>query len=122
MGGGITRPKVRRTDVDPAGLIYLRERAAVIIGACIIELHLPGNGSLKEKRGILKPLFSQLRRRFNLSTAEIGHNDIWQSAEIAIVTVANDAGRAHAILERAVSWIERHHPQVQVVDWEIEMF
>ncbi len=93
----------------------------MIIGACIIELYLPGNGSLKEKRRILKPLFSQLRRRFNLSTAEIAHHDVWQSAEIAVVTVANDAGRAHTILERVIGWIETHRPEVQVVDWQIEI-
>jgi len=93
----------------------------MIIGACSVELHLPGNGSLKGKRGILKPILSRLRREFNLAAAEVGHNDAWQSAEIAFVTVANDPGRVHAVLERAVHWIETHHPEVQVVDWQIEV-
>ena len=93
----------------------------MIIGACSVELHLPGNGSLKGKRGILKPILSRLRREFNLAAAEVGHNDAWQSAEIAFVTVANDPGRVHAVLERAVRWIESHHPEVQVVDWQIEI-
>ena len=93
----------------------------MIIGACSVELHLPGNGSLKGKRSILKPLLARLRREFNLAAAEVGYNDLWQSAAIAFVTVANDPGRAHAVLERAVRWIEKHHPEVQVVDWEIEI-
>ena len=93
----------------------------MVIGACRVELHLPGNGSLKGKRSILKPLLSRLRREFNLATAEVAHNDAWQSAEIAFVTVANDPGRVHALLERTVRWIETHHPEVQVVDWEIEV-
>jgi len=93
----------------------------MVIGACNVELHLPGNGSLKGKRGILKPILSRLRREFNLAAAEVGHNDAWQSAEIAFVTVANDPGRVHAVLERAVRWIESHHPEVQVVDWQIEI-
>ena len=93
----------------------------MIIGACSVELHLPGNGSLKGKRHILKPILSRLRREFNLAAAEVGHNDAWQSAEIAFVTVANDPGRVHAVLERAVYWIESHHPEVQVVDWQIEV-
>jgi len=41
--------------------------------------------------------------------------------EVAFVTIANDPGRVHAVLERAVRWIETHHPEVQVVDWEIEI-
>ena len=93
----------------------------MVIGICNVELHLPGNGSLKGKRSILKPLLARLRREFNLAAAEVGCNDAWQSAEVAFVTVANDPGRVHAVLERAVRWIETHHPEVQVVDWEIEV-
>jgi uncharacterized protein YlxP (DUF503 family) len=93
----------------------------MVIGACRIELHLPGNGSLKGKRSTLKPVLARLRREFNLATAEVGHNDAWQSAEIGLTTVANDPGRVHAVLERAVHWIESHHPEVQVVNWEIEI-
>ena len=93
----------------------------MVIGICSIELHLPGNNSLKGKRSILKPLLVRLRREFNLAAAEISSNDVWRVAEIAFVTVANDPGRVHALLERAVRWIETQHPQVQVVDWEIEM-
>jgi uncharacterized protein YlxP (DUF503 family) len=93
----------------------------MVIGACNVELYLPGNSSLKGKRSILKPLLTQLRRKFNLAAAEVAHNDAWQSAEVAFVTVANDPGRVHALLEKAVHWIETHHPEVQVVDWQIEI-
>jgi len=93
----------------------------MVIGACHVELHLPGNGSLKGKRGILKPLLARLRREFNLAAAEVGYHDVWQSAEVALVTVANDAGYVHAVLERTVRWIEAHRPEVQVVDWQIEI-
>ncbi len=93
----------------------------MVIGACTVELHVPGNGSLKGKRSILKPLLARLRREFNLAAAEVARNDAWRSAEIAFVTVANDPGRVHAVLERAVRWIETRHPEVQVVDWQIEI-
>ena len=93
----------------------------MVIGACTVELYLAGNGSLKGKRNILKPLLLRLRREFNLATAEVGRNDAWQAAEVALVTVSNDPGRVHAVLERAVRWIETYHPEVQVVDWEIEI-
>jgi uncharacterized protein YlxP (DUF503 family) len=93
----------------------------MVIGACTVELHLPGNGSLKGKRSILKPLLTHLHREFNLATAEVGFHDVWQSAEVALVAVANDPGHVHTVLERAVRWIETRHPEVQVVDWEIEI-
>jgi len=93
----------------------------MVIGSCIIELYLPGNGSLKGKRRVLKPLLIRLRREFDLAAAEVGENDVWQSAQIAIVTVANDPGHVHAVLERAARWIEPHFPDVQVIDWQIEI-
>ena len=93
----------------------------MIIGACVIDLHLPGNTSLKGKRSILKPLLLRLRKEFNVSTAEVDHHDVWQSARIALVSVSTDASHVHGQLERAVHWIEAHYPNLNVVDWDIEV-
>ena len=93
----------------------------MVIGCCIVDLHLPGNGSLKGKRSMLKPVIAQLRRHFNVAVAEVAFNDMWQSAQVALVTVSNDAGRVHGGLEKMVHWIESHYPDVQVVDWQIEV-
>lgn len=93
----------------------------MIIGTCVVDLHLPGNGSLKGKRSILKSLLSRLRKEFNLATAEVNHHDVWQSAQIALVCVSTDAGHAQKMLERAVHWIEKHRPDLMVVDWQIEV-
>ncbi|MGD8969678.1 MAG: DUF503 domain-containing protein [Anaerolineae bacterium] len=95
----------------------------MVIGACSIELRIPGNRSLKDKRHVLKPLLTRLRREFNVSAAEVEYNDLWQTAEIALVTVANnDPGYVQRSLEKVVRWIETHRPDVQVVDWHIETF
>ena len=93
----------------------------MIIGACTVDLHIPGNGSLKGKRSILKPLLLRLRKEFNLTTAEVDHHDVWQSAQLALVTVSNDAGHVHRQLERAVRWIETNRPDLTVIDWSIEV-
>jgi uncharacterized protein YlxP (DUF503 family) len=93
----------------------------MIIGACTVELYLPGNGSLKGKRSTLKPLLLRLRKEFNLAAAEVDHHDLWQSAQIALVAVSTDAGHVQGLLERAVRWIENHRPDLSVVDWQIEI-
>jgi uncharacterized protein YlxP (DUF503 family) len=94
----------------------------MIIGACTVELYLPGKKSLKEKRRLLKPLLLRLRKEFNLTTAEVDHHDVWQSTQIALVTVSTDARHAQRLLEQAVHWIENHRPDLSVVDWQIEIF
>lgn len=93
----------------------------MIIGACTVELYLPGNGSLKGKRSLLKPLLLRLRKEFNLATAEVDYHDVWQSAQIALVSVSTDAGHVQGLLERAVRWIEKQRPDLNVVDWQIEV-
>lgn len=93
----------------------------MIIGACIVDLHLSGTGSLKGKRSILKPLLLRLRREFNVATAEVGYHDVWQSAQIALVSVSTDVGYLQGLLERAVRWIENNRPDLTVIDWQIEV-
>ena len=92
----------------------------MIIGACIIELRLPASRSLKHKRGQLLPLLARLRREFNVAVAESGHNDVWQSAQIAVVAVSNEQAAAEKILRRAVLWTEKHRPDLDVVAVDIE--
>jgi uncharacterized protein YlxP (DUF503 family) len=93
----------------------------MVIGACTITLHLPGNGSLKGKRSVLKSLTSRLRREFNVSVAEVDAQDVWQTAVIGVVCVSNRRDYAHGLLLQAIQWIERHRLDVQLVDYEIEM-
>lgn len=93
----------------------------MIIGACTLRLYLPEVHSLKEKRGLLRPLLTQLRRRFELAVAEIGNQDVWQSADVALVAVANDTSHIYAVLEQAVRWIEDEYRAVQLLDWQVEL-
>lgn len=95
----------------------------MLIGACRVKLHLPGCASLKEKRGRLKPLLARLPKEFNVAVAEVALNDVWQSAEIALVTVANgNPGFVHAELQTMVRWIESHYGgEVEVEEAAIEM-
>jgi len=92
----------------------------MIVGICTITLRLPGNGSLKGKRGVLKSLTARLRQKFNVSVAEVGSNDDWQQAVLGVACVSSDAAYAHGLLERAVQWIEASRPDVQLLDYQIE--
>ncbi len=93
----------------------------MIVGACKLHLYLPGVASLKEKRSIIKPLLNQLRRRFEVAAAEVDHQDVWQTADIAVVVVATESGHVYTVLERAIHWVEDNYFQVQVIDWETEL-
>jgi len=84
-------------------------------------LHLPGCGSLKEKRGRLKPLLNRLHREFNLSVAEMDLQDVWQDAIITCAMVTSDTAQLQRSLQVVVRWVESYWPDVQVVDDKIEI-
>ena len=94
----------------------------MIIGVCTIELFIPGNRSLKGKRRILKSLIARVRNEFNVSIAETGDNDAWQSATLGVACVSNDAAHTHGLLSRVVEMIERSRLDIQIVDYRIEIF
>ncbi|MGH9188372.1 MAG: DUF503 domain-containing protein, partial [Acidimicrobiales bacterium] len=39
------------------------------------QLHIPDCHSLKQKRGVLKPVVEGLRRRYHVAAAEVDHQD-----------------------------------------------
>ncbi len=91
------------------------------IGVATIELRLPGNGSLKGKRAIVRPIIARLRNEFNVSVAEVEAQDVHQRAVIAITCVSADANYVHALLMKAVDAVERMRIDAEVVDYEIEL-
>lgn len=93
----------------------------MIIGACTLELRLHGVGSLKDKRSIVKPITTRLRQEFNVSVAEIDMHEAWESAVLGLAVVSNDAGHAHAQIEKCIDWIERQRLDADIVTYEIEM-
>lgn len=66
------------------------------IAYCTLEIFIPYSQSLKEKRMILRKAQDRLRARTNFSIAEVEHQDLWQRAKLAAVTVGSD----NAVLER----------------------
>jgi uncharacterized protein YlxP (DUF503 family) len=92
-----------------------------VIGLCSLELHLSESTSLKAKRSIVKSLLTRLHRTFNVSAAEIDHNDYHQSAAIAIVFVSNSSKLAQQVLTKAISWLETNYPDAIIINQQFEI-
>ncbi len=70
-----------------------------------VELRLPGAQSLKEKRGLLKPVVERIRSRYQLSVAEVGYQDKWQRARLAVAIVAGSAGHVDEVADEVERFI-----------------
>ncbi len=49
------------------------------------------------------------------------NNDVWQSASLGVVCVANRSDYAHGLLSNVVEWLEGSHYAIEIVDNEIEL-
>jgi uncharacterized protein len=91
------------------------------VGICTVELRLPGNGSLKGKRSIIKSIVTRVGREFNVSIAEVDAQNTWQRAVLGVACVSSSAEYAHGQLHRVVEWIETNRPDVILLAFDIEM-
>jgi hypothetical protein len=91
------------------------------IGVCTIELRLPGNGSLKGKRSIIKSVCTRISREYNVSIAEVDAQNLWQRAVLGVSCVSSSSAYAHRLLERVVQWIEVNRPDVELLEYHIEL-
>jgi uncharacterized protein YlxP (DUF503 family) len=68
----------------------LKRAANVIVGVMTVHLSMQGVTSLKGKRSIVKSMIGRLKSRFNVSIAEVDHQDSKSSAVIAMAIVSNE--------------------------------
>ena len=81
----------------------------MVIALLTLECHLPMAQSLKDKRMVVRSVKDRLRK-FNVAVAEVAHQDLWQRAGIAVVTVAGSETLAQQELEAVSNAIEAAEP------------
>jgi uncharacterized protein len=70
----------------------------LVVGTLVADVLLGDVHSLKEKRGVVRPIVAELRRRFEVSAAETGDQDLHRRAEISVALVADQHGHAVEVL------------------------
>lgn len=77
----------------------------MIVGVLILTWEVPAV-SLKEKRGIMRPIIDRARARFNASVAEVQALDDVASAVIGIAVASNDRRHADSQIQTILRTIE----------------
>ena len=70
----------------------------MVVGTLVCDLLLGDVHSLKEKRAVVRPIVAELRRRFEVSAAETGDQDLHRRAELSAALVAGDHGHVTEVL------------------------
>lgn len=72
----------------------------MIVGLLSIEIYIPASASLKEKRMVLNHIRDKVRKKFNVSVAEVDYLEKWQRSLIAIAMVTAKKSFAEEVLTK----------------------
>ena len=78
----------------------------------IVDAH-----SLKDKRQVVKSIVETARRRFGISAAEVGAQDVWQRAQLGFAVVSSSAGQAEHVLDDVERFVWSQ-PAIEVISVE----
>ncbi len=92
-----------------------------MVGILKLNLLLPENHSLKGKRGVLKSIEARVANRFNISVAECGDQELWQSAVLGFALVGSDRRIVEASLQKVIDFVDEMK-LVELGQAEVECF
>ena len=93
----------------------------MFVASLELELLLGDVRSLKEKRGVVRPIVAELRRRFDVAAAEAGHLDLYRRATIGVAVVAADAGHCREVLDRCERLVAAR-PEIELLSARQRLF
>jgi hypothetical protein len=92
----------------------------MLVALVRLDLRIPGCGSLKEKRHVVKTLVAAVRTKFNVSVAEAGYQDLWQRAELAVAIASSDGYQARKVAHQVSKFVDAF-PAVETIDSELTL-
>ncbi len=92
----------------------------MVIGLVEASISIPEARSLKDKRSVIRSLKDRATNRMNVSVAEVGHQDLWQRAELAFVTVAAEKTVVEKRMAEIGSFL-RSNPRYVLLDYTTQL-
>ena len=90
------------------------------VGILRLVIFIQDSNSLKQKRMVLHSLKARLRNNFNVAVTQIGDEDKWQKATLAVVGVERDGKNMNSILSGIINFLEKFH-SINIIDYEMEL-
>ncbi len=82
----------------------------MVIGVMEIDIRIPWVRSLKEKRSEVRRVTERAKNKFNLSIAEVTHQDVHGLIGLGVAVVSTDAAHADSMMDSIIpalqSWTE----------------
>ena len=80
-----------------------------------LTFHIPGAGSLKDKRQVRRSLIEKAKQRFNVSISEVDVQDVHQKLVLGIAVVSSEATHAENSLDEIIRFLE-NNPNAELTE------
>ncbi|MFH8611786.1 DUF503 domain-containing protein [Streptomyces sp. NPDC018029] len=84
------------------------------VGTLSFDLLLGDVHSLKEKRSVVRPIVAELQRKYAVSAAEVGGQNLHRRAEIGLAVVSGDWAHLTDVLDRCERLVAAR-PEVELL-------
>lgn len=81
------------------------------------ELFLPHSLSLKGKRKTIQSVNARIRKRFNISIAEVNYQDLWQRSSLGFASACNAYTEAELMVSVIKDTLDLYENDCDVVDF-----
>jgi hypothetical protein len=92
----------------------------VVVGTLRCDVLLGDVHSLKSKRGVIRPVIAELRKRFEVAAAETGDQALYRRAEVSVAVVSGDHHHARQVLE-ACERLVAGRPELELLSTRIRV-
>ncbi len=101
-------------------IIIEKLKNKMLVGLCKLAIYLPNCHSLKDKRSILESYKNSLRKKYNISIAEIDQKNLWKNSIIGIALIGNDRQLMDQVIDKIIKDAEKH-PEIQLQNYQISI-
>jgi uncharacterized protein len=91
----------------------------VVTGVLVCDLLLGDVHSLKQKRGVVRPILAALRR-LEVAAAETGSVDLHRRTELGVAAVGSDHAHVREVLERCERLVAGR-PEVELLSTRVRL-
>lgn len=91
------------------------------VGALTLDVLLGDVHSLKQKRSLVRPVISELRRRFTVSVAEVGEHDLYRRTKIGVAVVASTAAHVRDQMDTCERFVA-DRPELELLSARQRLF
>ena len=93
----------------------------MIVGILSVEIIIPSAASLKDKRKIVLSIKDRLRKKFNVSVAEIEYQDKWQRSVLGVAIISGKRNFVEESLNKVFDFLD-NEISFEIIKYNFEYF